>query len=103
MLHEWQHMWLQDVMNIPLGRHGATDHYYGCPCILGKDTPYHYTSCGSSGHIRMVREDTGAPIEGATCAWMAADEAVALRVHLVRCGGLLYDWSVEGVLRLIFV
>ncbi|GFX43212.1 uncharacterized protein TNCV_2389201 [Trichonephila clavipes] len=25
---------------------------------------------------RMVREDTGAPNEGATCAWMAADVAV---------------------------
>ncbi|GFU71765.1 uncharacterized protein TNCV_130691 [Trichonephila clavipes] len=24
----------------------------------------------------MVREDTGAPNEGAICAWMAADEAV---------------------------
>ncbi|GFS52925.1 uncharacterized protein TNCV_330781 [Trichonephila clavipes] len=24
----------------------------------------------------MVREDTGAPSESATCAWMAADEAV---------------------------
>ncbi|GFY07337.1 hypothetical protein TNCV_5085231 [Trichonephila clavipes] len=24
----------------------------------------------------MVRENTGAPSEGATCAWMAADEAV---------------------------
>ncbi|GFV80006.1 uncharacterized protein TNCV_1182941 [Trichonephila clavipes] len=28
-------------------------------------------------HLRMVREDTGASSEGATCAWMAAaDEAV---------------------------
>ncbi|GFV99559.1 uncharacterized protein TNCV_5079231 [Trichonephila clavipes] len=26
--------------------------------------------------LRMVREDTGAPIEGATCAWMAPYEAV---------------------------
>ncbi|GFT78187.1 uncharacterized protein TNCV_429861 [Trichonephila clavipes] len=26
--------------------------------------------------LRMVREDTGAPNEGATCAWMVADEAV---------------------------
>ncbi|GFX23767.1 hypothetical protein TNCV_3597091 [Trichonephila clavipes] len=26
-LHEWQHMWLQDVMDIPLGCHGATDQY----------------------------------------------------------------------------
>ncbi|GFX08356.1 hypothetical protein TNCV_3268451 [Trichonephila clavipes] len=26
-LHEWQHMWLLDVMDIPLGFHGATDHY----------------------------------------------------------------------------
>ncbi|GFY31846.1 hypothetical protein TNCV_4201541 [Trichonephila clavipes] len=26
-LHEWQHIWLQDVMDIPLGCHGAMDHY----------------------------------------------------------------------------
>ncbi|GFU69731.1 hypothetical protein TNCV_1221191 [Trichonephila clavipes] len=26
-LHELQHMWLQDVMDIPLGCRGATDHY----------------------------------------------------------------------------
>ncbi|GFW48891.1 hypothetical protein TNCV_3900891 [Trichonephila clavipes] len=24
-LHEWQHIWLQDVMYIPLDGHGATD------------------------------------------------------------------------------
>ncbi|GFY09457.1 e3 ubiquitin-protein ligase RNF13 [Trichonephila clavipes] len=28
---------------------------------------------------------------------------LALRVHFLRCGGLLDDWSVEGVLSLIFV
>ncbi|GFW80409.1 uncharacterized protein TNCV_2945411 [Trichonephila clavipes] len=32
--------------------------------------------CPSARHLRMVREDAGAPSEGATCAWMAADEAV---------------------------
>ncbi|GFX72918.1 uncharacterized protein TNCV_1698151 [Trichonephila clavipes] len=26
--------------------------------------------------LRILREDTGAPSEDATCAWMAADEAV---------------------------
>ncbi|GFX72412.1 uncharacterized protein TNCV_1253661 [Trichonephila clavipes] len=30
----------------------------------------------SARRLRRVREDTGAPNEGATCAWMAADEAV---------------------------
>ncbi|PRD34191.1 UNVERIFIED_CONTAM: hypothetical protein NCL1_15354 [Trichonephila clavipes] len=30
----------------------------------------------SARRLRMVREDTGAPSEGATCAWMTADEAV---------------------------
>ncbi|GFW52192.1 uncharacterized protein TNCV_2426391 [Trichonephila clavipes] len=30
----------------------------------------------SARRLRMVREDTGAPSAGATCAWMAADEAV---------------------------
>ncbi|GFT70149.1 uncharacterized protein TNCV_3456151 [Trichonephila clavipes] len=32
--------------------------------------------CPSARRLRMVRKDTGAPSEGATCAWMAADEAV---------------------------
>ncbi|GFY20137.1 uncharacterized protein TNCV_2148301 [Trichonephila clavipes] len=32
--------------------------------------------CPSARRLRMVQEDTGAPSEGATCAWMAADEAV---------------------------
>ncbi|GFU26022.1 uncharacterized protein TNCV_5105071 [Trichonephila clavipes] len=32
--------------------------------------------CPSARRLRMVREDTGAPNEGATCAWIAADEAV---------------------------
>ncbi|GFW68043.1 uncharacterized protein TNCV_1618041 [Trichonephila clavipes] len=32
--------------------------------------------CSSARRLRMFREDTGAPNEGATCAWMAADEAV---------------------------
>ncbi|GFU33439.1 uncharacterized protein TNCV_4362501 [Trichonephila clavipes] len=26
--------------------------------------------------LRMVREDTGVPNEGSTCAWMVAEEAV---------------------------
>ncbi|GFW39702.1 uncharacterized protein TNCV_3188731 [Trichonephila clavipes] len=32
--------------------------------------------CPPTRNLRMV-EDTGAPSEGATCAWMAADEAVS--------------------------
>ncbi|GFW29658.1 uncharacterized protein TNCV_3935261 [Trichonephila clavipes] len=32
--------------------------------------------CPSARRLRMAREETGAPIESATCAWMAADEAV---------------------------
>ncbi|GFX42077.1 uncharacterized protein TNCV_2134921 [Trichonephila clavipes] len=32
--------------------------------------------CPSARRLRMVREDTGAPNEGVTCAWMGADEAV---------------------------
>ncbi|GFY12510.1 uncharacterized protein TNCV_1799321 [Trichonephila clavipes] len=32
--------------------------------------------CPSARHLHMVREDTAAPSEGATCSWMAANEAV---------------------------
>ncbi|GFV05245.1 hypothetical protein TNCV_224581 [Trichonephila clavipes] len=45
----------------------------------------------------MVREDTGAPNEDATCAWMT------VLVHFLGCDGLLDDWSVEGVLSLVFI
>ncbi|GFW06616.1 uncharacterized protein TNCV_2189491 [Trichonephila clavipes] len=58
--------------------------------------------CPSARRLRMV-QDTGAPNEGVTCAWMAADEAVGCtRVFLTkwRC---LDDWSAEGVLSLVFV
>ncbi|GFT34074.1 hypothetical protein TNCV_4385131 [Trichonephila clavipes] len=42
-LPECQHMWLQDVMDIQLGFHGATDQ----PCIVDNAIPYHPISCGS--------------------------------------------------------
>ncbi|GFW43138.1 uncharacterized protein TNCV_1475331 [Trichonephila clavipes] len=32
--------------------------------------------CPSARHLRMVQEATGALNDGATCAWMATDEAV---------------------------
>ncbi|GFY19604.1 uncharacterized protein TNCV_4647761 [Trichonephila clavipes] len=32
--------------------------------------------CPSARCLRLVREDTGVPNEGATCAWVAADEAI---------------------------
>ncbi|GFU86586.1 uncharacterized protein TNCV_4480221 [Trichonephila clavipes] len=37
---------------------------------------YRDPKCPSARRLRMVREDTGASSEGATCAWMAANEAV---------------------------
>ncbi|GFY01052.1 uncharacterized protein TNCV_5075201 [Trichonephila clavipes] len=33
--------------------------------------------CPSARRLRMVREDSGAPSEGATCSWTAADEAIS--------------------------
>ncbi|GFV34574.1 uncharacterized protein TNCV_1448801 [Trichonephila clavipes] len=43
----------------------------GSPCNGHRDP-----KCPSTRRLRMVREDTEAPSEGATCAWIAADEAV---------------------------
>ncbi|GFS79917.1 uncharacterized protein TNCV_750681 [Trichonephila clavipes] len=57
--------------------------------------------CPSVRRLPMLREDTGTPSKGATCAWRAAGEAVG--VHFLRYGGVLEDWSVEGVLNLVFV
>ncbi|GFV06746.1 uncharacterized protein TNCV_1611591 [Trichonephila clavipes] len=57
--------------------------------------------CPLARCLRMVREDTGAPGEGATCAWMANDEAVGCTHAFLWMWRLLDDWSVEGVLSLI--
>ncbi|GFX60733.1 uncharacterized protein TNCV_4977091 [Trichonephila clavipes] len=32
---------------------GATDQYYGYLCIVGNDTPYHHTSCGSGCRYKV--------------------------------------------------
>ncbi|GFX87372.1 uncharacterized protein TNCV_3369421 [Trichonephila clavipes] len=41
------------------------------PCNGRRDPKY-----PSTRRLHMLREDTGAPNEGSTCGWMAADEAV---------------------------
>ncbi|GFW57743.1 uncharacterized protein TNCV_2926621 [Trichonephila clavipes] len=57
--------------------------------------------CPSARSLRMVQGDTGAPSENATCAWMAADEAVGCMRAFLTMYGLLDDWSVEGILSLV--
>ncbi|GFW79376.1 hypothetical protein TNCV_2477831 [Trichonephila clavipes] len=49
--------------------------------------------------LRMVQEDTGPPSEGIS----APVKQLAVRVHFLRCGGLLNYWSVEDVLSLVFL
>ncbi|GFV33110.1 uncharacterized protein TNCV_509491 [Trichonephila clavipes] len=44
--------------------------------VKGSTRNGHRDPYPSARSLRMVREDTGAPSEGAICAWMAADEAV---------------------------
>ncbi|GFS66376.1 uncharacterized protein TNCV_3856471 [Trichonephila clavipes] len=50
-----------------------------CRCVGVKGSPRkgrRDPKCPSVMRLRMVREDTGAPKEDATYAWMVADEAV---------------------------
>ncbi|GFV99838.1 hypothetical protein TNCV_5081981 [Trichonephila clavipes] len=58
--------------------------------------------CSSSKRLRVVCKDTGSPSKGATYTWMVDDEA-AVRVHFLRCVGLLNDWPAKGVLSLVIV
>ncbi|GFU83730.1 uncharacterized protein TNCV_523241 [Trichonephila clavipes] len=57
----------------------------------------HDPKCTSVKRLCMIREDTGASNEGATCAWRRTRKQLAVRVHFFLCGGLL----VEGVLNLV--
>ncbi|GFU18442.1 uncharacterized protein TNCV_1981171 [Trichonephila clavipes] len=45
--------------------------------------------CPSARRLRMVREDLV--------------KVLPVRLHFLRCGGLLDDWSVEGVRSLVFM
>ncbi|GFY22076.1 transposable element Tcb2 transposase [Trichonephila clavipes] len=47
--------------------------------------------CPSARRLRIVREDTGAPNEGATCAWMVTNEAVGCMMEA--------GWSARRVAR----
>ncbi|GFU01209.1 uncharacterized protein TNCV_4927941 [Trichonephila clavipes] len=42
------------------------------------------TEASIARRLRMIREDTGAPNEGATCAWIAADEAIGCTLAFLR-------------------
>ncbi|GFS67226.1 uncharacterized protein TNCV_2902391 [Trichonephila clavipes] len=46
----------------------------------------------SARRLRMVREDTGASSDGATCAWMVADVAVGCTRAFLTIGGHLDVW-----------
>ncbi|GFX70985.1 uncharacterized protein TNCV_1689681 [Trichonephila clavipes] len=65
--------------------------------------------CPSVRHISYGSRRHRAPSEGATCARMAADEAVGSMMWMVwrfydsLCDCLLDGWSVKGVLSLVFV
>ncbi|GFW83331.1 uncharacterized protein TNCV_2544291 [Trichonephila clavipes] len=54
----------------------------------------HDPKCPSARRLHTVREDTCVKT---TCAWMAADEAVGCTRAFLMMGGLLDDWSVEGL------
>ncbi|GFS98854.1 uncharacterized protein TNCV_3528401 [Trichonephila clavipes] len=78
---KWRHRWV--------GVKGST--LIGC-----LDSKFSSSRC-----LRMVRKDTGPLVKMLpVLGWRSM---LAVRVHFLRCGGLLDDWSIEGVLSLVFV
>ncbi|GFX22227.1 uncharacterized protein TNCV_2950731 [Trichonephila clavipes] len=63
---------------------------------------HHDPKCSSARHLRMVREDTGAPNEGATCTWMATDEAVGCTCAFLTMCRFSQRLVCRGVLSLVF-
>ncbi|GFW79776.1 uncharacterized protein TNCV_2589961 [Trichonephila clavipes] len=64
------------AVQFPLARHHSKRR---CRCVGVKSSTHNGRrdpKCPSARRLRMVLEDTSAPCEGATCAWMAGDEAV---------------------------
>ncbi|GFT87487.1 hypothetical protein TNCV_2395891 [Trichonephila clavipes] len=63
----------------------------------------HYPKCSSARRLRMVREDTEPLVKFLPVPGWRPMKQLAVRVHFLLCGGLLDDWSVEGVMSLDFV
>ncbi|GFU80565.1 uncharacterized protein TNCV_534391 [Trichonephila clavipes] len=64
------------VVQFPRARHHSKRR---CRWVVVKGSTrngHRYSKCPSTRCLRKFREDTGVPNEGATCAWMSADEVV---------------------------
>ncbi|GFV63936.1 uncharacterized protein TNCV_12181 [Trichonephila clavipes] len=53
-----------------------------------------HPKCPSARCLRMVREDTGPLVKVLAVPGWRPMKQLAVRVHFLRCGGLLDDWSV---------
>ncbi|GFW04693.1 hypothetical protein TNCV_3897451 [Trichonephila clavipes] len=77
-LHEWQHMWLQNVMDIPLGCHVCVwchGSILGGPCIVGNDTytitPAVEVMCRCKAKAGLRRSPRGrSPHTNTTVIWI---------------------------------
>ncbi|GFU64755.1 uncharacterized protein TNCV_4476221 [Trichonephila clavipes] len=98
--------WIPDVsigsgsprkVKFPRARHHSKRRilWVGVKCSARNGS--HDPKCTSVKRLCMIREDTGASNEGATCAWRRTRKQLAVRVHFFLCGGLL----VEGVMNLV--
>ncbi|GFS77668.1 uncharacterized protein TNCV_819611 [Trichonephila clavipes] len=60
--------WINTIVQFPSARHHSKRRR--------RQVGVNDSTRPSARRLRMVQEDSGAPSEGATCAWMAANEAV---------------------------
>ncbi|GFX43887.1 uncharacterized protein TNCV_4111661 [Trichonephila clavipes] len=64
---------------------------------------HHDTKCSLARHLRMVREDAGSLVKLLLVLGWRPMKQLAVRVRFLRCGSLLDDLTVEGVLSLVFM
>ncbi|GFX01711.1 uncharacterized protein TNCV_4279911 [Trichonephila clavipes] len=64
------------AVQIPRARHNSKRRRRRVGIKVSTGNGHFDRKCSSVRRLRMVREDTGPSIKGATCAWMAAEEAV---------------------------
>ncbi|GFV29149.1 hypothetical protein TNCV_4601811 [Trichonephila clavipes] len=63
----------------------------------------HGPKCSSARRIRMIEKTQVPLMKFLPVSGRRPIKQLAVRVHFLRCGGLFDDWSVEGVMSLVFV
>ncbi|GFX51429.1 uncharacterized protein TNCV_3103621 [Trichonephila clavipes] len=104
----WRQIWVSgrprkgSDIQFPCARHHSKRRRRLAGVKSSTPNGHRYPKCSSARCLPMVREETGSPSEMLPMPGWQLMNHLAVHVHFLRCGDIIDDWSVKGVLSLVF-